>query len=167
MQMKIETLTDLFVNDLRDLYSGEHLILNALPKMASVTTSPRLKAAFEEYYEITKEQAQRLDTVFGILEVSPRGKHCRAIASLIEEGVELLDSKAESSITDAAFISVAQRILHYEMAGYGSVRTYASLLAQNRIAELLELTMDEEVDAAERLSELVEAVINHEIMQTV
>jgi len=164
--MKLENLHDLFVSELKDLYSAEHQIIKALPKMVKSATSAELKSAFEEHLQVTKEQVKRLDKVFRILDASPRGKKCKAMEGLLEEGKELMNEDADPSVMDAGLIAAAQRVEHYEMAGYGTVRTYAKLLGYAAAAKLLQQTLEEEGEADQTLSNLAESIINVEAMQT-
>jgi ferritin-like metal-binding protein YciE len=160
--MPLDSLHDLYVNELKDLYSAENQLLKALPKMAKAADAPELKAAFEEHLEVTRGQVARLETIFADLGVSPKGKKCKAMEGLIEEGKELLEEDADPAVRDAALISAAQKVEHYEMAGYGCVRTYARRLGYQEAAELLQATLDEEGEADEKLTELAETVINVE-----
>lgn len=160
--MKLDSLQDLYIEELRDLYSAETQITKALPKMAKAATSPKLKAAFEEHLEQTKEHVSRLETIFKQMGKSPNGKTCAAMKGLVEEGSELIDKKedADPSVLDAGLITAAQRVEHYEMAGYGGVRTFAKLLGENEAADLLQQTLDEEGATDKKLSKLAENVIN-------
>jgi len=159
--MSLESLHDLYVHELKDLYNAEHQLLKALPKMAKAASAPELKAAFEEHLEVTRKQVERLDQIFTELEVSPKGKKCKAMEGLIEEGKEILEAKdAEPSVRDAALIAAAQRVEHYEMAGYGCVRTFANLLGYDDAAVLLQETLDEEGEADQKLTVLAESIIN-------
>lgn len=162
--MKLKTLQDLFVDELKDLYSAEHQILTALPKMIKAASAPELKAAFEEHNEVTKEQVQRLEKIFKMLKTNPKGKKCKAMEGLLEEGKELMGQDADPSIMDAGLIAAAQRVEHYEMAGYGCVRTYATLLGYKEAADLLQQTLDEEGEADKALTDLAETVINVEAL---
>lgn len=141
------------MDELKDLYSAENQLLKALPKMAKGATHPDLKAAFTEHLEVTHGQVARLEKIFKTLDASPKGKKCAAMEGLIEEGKELLDEKkdADPSVLDAALIGAAQRVEHYEMAGYGCVRTFAKLLGLTDIHKLLQETLDEEAEADETL----------------
>lgn len=156
--MKLESLRDLFVDELKDLYSAENQLLKALPKMAKAASSSELQAAFEEHLEVTQGQVQRLEKVFKKLGVSPKGKKCKAMEGLIEEGKELLEEDAEPAVLDAALIAAAQKVEHYEIAGYGTVRTYARMLGHEDAASLLQQTLDEEGEADKKLTELSEAI---------
>jgi len=163
--MKLKTLHDLYVDELKDLYSAENQILKALPKMVKKASSPELAEAFKEHLQVTEGQVERLDKVFTMLEVSPRGKKCKAMEGLLEEGKEVMSMDAEPSVMDAALIAAAQKVEHYEMAGYGCVRTYARLLGFEEAAELLQETLDEEGDADKTLTELAESIVNEEAME--
>jgi ferritin-like metal-binding protein YciE len=160
--MALDNLHDLFVDELKDLYSAENQLLKALPKMAKGAAHPDLKAAFAEHLEVTRGHVARLEKIFENLDASPKGKKCAAMEGLIEEGKELLDQKKEanSSVLDAALIGAAQRVEHYEMAGYGCVRTFARLLGLTDAEKLLQETLDEEAEADEKLGELAEKVVN-------
>lgn len=160
--MKLATLHDLYVEELRDLYSAEHQLLKALPKMAKAATAPALAEAFNDHLEETQEQVERLVTIFKKLDVNPKGKTCKAMEGLLEEGKDLMKEKADPSVMDAALIAAAQRVEHYEMAGYGCVRTYARLLGEDEAADLLQATLDEEGAADQHLTSLAESVINIE-----
>ena len=160
--MKLESLQDLLVHELKDLYSAENQLVKALPKMAKAAESEDLKAAFEEHLEVTKTQVERLETIFEELGVSPKGKKCKAMEGLIEEGSELISEDGEASVKDAALIAAAQKVEHYEIAGYGCARTFAQLLGMEKAAELLQETLDEEGETDKKLTELAETVINVE-----
>src|ERR1019366_7810850 len=123
LNMKLGTLQDLLVDELKDLYSAENQIIKALPKMVKKASAAELKKAFQEHLEVTREQAVRLEKVCKMLDVSPKGKKCKAMEGLLEEGKEVMSEDAEPSVMDAALIAAAQRVEHYEMAGYGCVRT--------------------------------------------
>lgn len=160
--MKLKTLKDLYIEELRDLHSAEKQILKALPKMTKAATSPELKAAFTEHLEQTKVQVQRLDTIFEALGKKASGKTCKAMEGLVEEGEELIGEEPEPSVLDAGLISAAQRVEHYEIAGYGSVRTYARMLGEKEAMKLLQQTLDEEGETDRKLTALAERVINVE-----
>jgi ferritin-like metal-binding protein YciE len=163
--MSMDSLKDLYVDELKDLYSAENQILKALPQMAKKASAQELKDAFNEHLEVTRKQVERLDEIFTKLGVSPKGKKCKAMEGLIEEGKEVLQEKGEPSVIDAALIAAAQRVEHYEMAGYGCVRTYAKLLEFSDAEKLLQETLDEEAEADEKLTELADSVINPEAEQ--
>jgi ferritin-like metal-binding protein YciE len=156
--MKLATLHDLFVDELRDLYNAENQLTKALPKMAKAATSQELRATFESHLAETKRQVERLETIFEELEASPKGKRCRAMAGLIEEGSEILNEDAEDAVKDAALIAAAQRVEHYEIAGYGTVRAYAQILGMEEAADLLQETLDEESAADKKLTDLAQNI---------
>jgi ferritin-like metal-binding protein YciE len=160
--MKLKTLDALLVDMLKDLYSAESQLVKALPKMAKAAQAEDLKNAFTVHLEETRGQVARLDTIFEQLEVSPRGKKCKAMEGLIEEGKELIEEDAEPSVKDAGLIGAAQKVEHYEIAGYVTARTIAELLGHNDIAKLLQDTLDEEGMADKKLTDLAESVINVE-----
>ena len=157
---KMKTLKDLYVSELRDLYSAEKQILKALPKMAKAATAEELKTAFQLHLEETKGQLARLEQIFEALGEKPTGKTCKAMEGLIEEGKEILQEEGAPSVIDAALIGATQRVEHYEMAGYGCVRTFAKLLGYDKAVKLLQATLDEEGEADKKLTELAETVIN-------
>ncbi len=158
--MALETLHDLYVDELRDLYNAENQLLTALPKMATAASAPELAAAFNEHLTETKIHIERLETVFKELDTSPKGKKCKAMEGLLAEGKDLLAEDADPSVMDAALIAMAQRVEHYEMAGYGCVRTFARLLGEDEAADLLQATLDEEGAVDKKLTQLAESVIN-------
>jgi ferritin-like metal-binding protein YciE len=160
--MKLNSLHDLYVDELKDLYNAEHQILKALPKMVKAATSPDLAQAFQDHLGETEGQVERLEKIFKKLDVSPKGKKCKAMEGLLEEGKEVMEEDADPTVRDAALIASAQRVEHYEMAGYGCVRTFAQLLGYDDAAELLQETLDEEGNADKKLTELAESVINVE-----
>jgi ferritin-like metal-binding protein YciE len=156
--MKMATLKDLFLEELKDLYSAEKQLIKALPKMAKAATSEELKEGFLEHLEQTKGHAERLEQVFELLGQKPRAKTCKAMEGLIEEGKELLEEDAEPEVLDAGLIAAAQRVEHYEIAGYGCVRTYAELLGEEEARDLLQQTLDEEAETDRKLTELSEQI---------
>lgn len=160
--MAIATLHDLYVDELKDLYNAEHQILKALPKMAKAASHAELTQAFKDHLAETKVQVERLEKIFKKLDVSPKGKTCKAMEGLLEEGKDLMAEDAEPAVLDAALIAAAQRVEHYEMAGYGCVRTFARLLGYAEAADLLQETLDEEGTADKKLTDLAESVINAE-----
>jgi ferritin-like metal-binding protein YciE len=163
--MEIDSLKKLYVEELKDLYSAEKQLIQALPRMAKKATNEQLKQAFQQHLEITQGQLERLDTIFEGLGKAARGKKCKAMEGLIEEGKEMMQEDMAEDVMDAALIAAAQRIEHYEIAGYGTVRTYAQLLGEKDAAKLLQQTLDEEGEADKRLSQLAESSINVEAMQ--
>ncbi|MEA2599806.1 MAG: hypothetical protein QOF89_798 [Acidobacteriota bacterium] len=162
--MELDSLQKLYVEELKDLYSAEKQILQALPRMAKKASNAQLKAAFQEHVQVTQGQLERLDQIFEGLGKSPRGKKCKAMEGLVEEGKETMQEDMDDDVMDAALIAAAQRIEHYEIAGYGTVRTYAQLLGEKDAAKLLQQTLDEEGDADKKLTQLAESTINVEAM---
>ncbi|SRR6266851_4363881 len=160
--MKLATLRELYITELRDLFSAENQILKALPKMVKAASSEDLKNAFTEHLEQTRTHVERLERIFDKLHTSPKGKKCRGMEGLIEEGKELLEENAEPEVLDAGLIAAAQKVEHYEMAGYGCVRTYAKLLGDDQAAESLQETLNEEGETDKTLSDLAEGSINLE-----
>src|SRR3954468_22434212 len=156
--MKLSSLEDLFVEELKDLYSAENQLLKALPKMAKAATSKELKNGFEKHLKQTEQHVDRLEQIFDELEASPKGKKCKAMEGLIEEGAEVISEDAEPEVKDAALIAAAQRVEHYEIAGYGCVRTYARLMGNDQAAKLLQQTLDEEAQTDKALTSLAESI---------
>ena len=160
--MEMDSLRKLYVDELKDLYSAEKQILQALPRMAKKAKNAQLKQAFELHLEETQKQVERLDQVFEMLGKSPRGKKCKGMEGLIEEGKEMMQEEMEPEVMDAALIAAAQRVEHYEIAGYGTVRTYAQILGEDKHAKLLQQTLDEEGNTDKKLTQLAESSINVE-----
>lgn len=158
--MKIATLHDLYVEEIKGLYSGEQQLLKALPKMAKAAISPQLAKAFTDHVVETKAQLERLEKIFKKLDVSPTAKTCKVMEALLAEGNAAISDDADPTIKDATLIALAQRIKHLEMAGYGSTRTFARLLGCEESADLLQKTLDEEWAADKKLTKVAEAVIN-------
>jgi ferritin-like metal-binding protein YciE len=156
--MELASLEDLFVEELKDLYSAENQLLKALPKMAKAAASKELKAGFEKHLKQTKGHVERLEQICKEFGVSPKGKKCKAMEGLVEEGAEVIKEDAEPDVKDASLIAAAQRVEHYEIAGYGCVRTYAKLLGNEQAARLLQQTLDEEGDTDKALSKLAENI---------
>ena len=151
--MEHKDLMELFVDELKDLYSAESQLIKALPKMAKAATSENLRVGFQHHLEQTKEHARRLEEICTELGEKPTGKKCGGMEGLIGEGKEMMD-EFDGDVLDAALISAAQRVEHYEIAGYGTVRTYAELLGKDRAVELLEETLKEEKETDQKLTEL-------------
>ena len=160
--MKLESLKDLYLEQLKDLYSAETQIIEALPKMAEAANSPDLRKAFNDHLRQTDEHVRRLERIFQDLQESPKGHTCEGMKGLVKEGSEMVKMRGEPSVLDAGLISAAQRVEHYEMAGYGTVRTYAEMLGKTEHVSLLERTLQEEEKADELLTELAESHINQE-----
>ena len=162
--MSLDTLEKLYISELRDLYSAETQLVKTLPNMAKGASSPELKDAFEQHLEQTKGHVERLEQLFQQFDESPKGKTCRAMKGLIEEGSEILKEEGEESVLDAGLIVAAQKVEHYEIASYGSVRTFANLLGENEAAKLLQSTLDEESETNEILNQLAENIVNQEAL---
>ena len=160
--MEMESLTELYVDELKDLWSAETQITKALPKIIKAATNPKLKKAFNVHLKQTERHIKRLERICKELNESPRGKKCVGMEGLIKEGVELIKEKPEPEVLDAGLIAAAQHVEHYEMAGYGCVRTWARQLGEDRQAELLQETLDEEEQTDRLLTELAESEINIE-----
>ncbi len=155
---KMESLHDLYLEQLRDLYDAEQQLIKALPKMAKAASSEELKKAFEEHLGKTRTHAERLETVFTQKGEKAKGQKCKAMEGLVKEGAEAIGEDMSPEVKDAALIAAAQRVEHYEMAGYGCVRTYATLLGENEAASLLEKTLQEEREADETLTGIAEQI---------
>ena len=163
--MEMESLRELYVEELKDLYSAEKQLVKALPKMVKNASNPQLKKAFSDHLDETEGHVERLEKIFRMLGESNRGKKCKGMEGLIEEAKELLDEDAAEEVLDAGMISKAQHVEHYEMAGYGTVRTYAEQLGFNDQAKLLQQTLDEEGHANELLTQIAESSVNVEAEQ--
>ncbi len=158
--MKLNTLNDLYVHELKDLYSAEKQILKALPQMAKAASSAELKQAFLDHLEETKVHITRLEEVLEMAGAGTRGPKCKGMEGLLEEGKGMIEEEADEEVRDAGLIAAAQRVEHYEMAGYGCVRTYAKLLGHKQAAKILQTTLDEEGTTDKKLTMLAETVIN-------
>jgi len=158
--MPMDTLQGLFVDELKDVYNAEKQILAALPKLAKAATAADLAEAFTKHLQETKGHVTRLEKIFKTLDLPLRGKKCKGMEGLLEEGNEILKQDGDGSVIDAALISAAQRVEHYEIAAYGCLRTYAELLGHDNVARLLEETLAEEEAADEKLTQLAEGGIN-------
>jgi ferritin-like metal-binding protein YciE len=161
----MDSLQELYVEEIKDLYSAENQILKALPRMIKAAQSPDLKKAFAKHERQTREHAKRLERIAKELGEKPTGKKCHGMEGLIEEGKELMKEKPAPDVLDAGLISAAQHVEHYEMAGYGTVRTWARLLGYERQAQLLQSTLDEEEQTDKELTALAEAFVNEEAAQ--
>jgi ferritin-like metal-binding protein YciE len=155
--MAEQGLKELFVDELKDLYNAENQLVKALPKMAKASVSPELKAGFEEHLEQTKGHVERLETIFSELGENPKGKKCKGMEGLVEEGAEAIE-EYQGAVRDAALIGGAQRVEHYEIAGYGTVIAMAKQLGESGYAKLLEKTLAEEKDTDAKLTSLSEKV---------
>jgi ferritin-like metal-binding protein YciE len=158
--MNMSTLQELFDEELKDLYDAEHQILAALPKIIAAASAPDLKQAFEQHLSLTEGHVERLDEVFAARGCKPQRKTCDGMKGLLAEGSKVLEEKMTPEVRDAALVAAAQRVEHYEMAVYGTLRTYARELADLDSARLLQATLDEEADADRTLTQLAEFSIN-------
>ncbi|MBA3608535.1 MAG: ferritin-like domain-containing protein [Chthoniobacterales bacterium] len=158
--MELNTLKDLYIHELKDLYSAEKQLTQALPKMAEAATHEDLAAGFETHLAETEEHVSRLETILQSHDQTTEGPKCKGMEGLIKEGQEMIEEDAEDEVRDAGLISAAQRVEHYEMAGYGCARTYAEMLSDDKGAELLQQTLDEESATNQKLTDLAESVIN-------
>jgi ferritin-like metal-binding protein YciE len=156
--MEMESLRDLFIEELKDLYSAENQIVKALPKMIKKAASRELKSGFEQHLKETQVHVERLEKIFQELDESPRGKKCKGMEGVIADGKEWMEEDAEPEVMDAGLIGAAQRVEHYEMAGYGCVRTYAELLGHSNFVDLLQQTLDEEKATDEKLTQLARKI---------
>lgn len=157
---KLENLEDLLLEQLRDLYDAEEQLVDALPKMAKAASSSQLKQAFEMHLEETKHQKQRLEQAFRDLGKQPEGETCEAMQGLVSEGAEIINLDGDPDVKDAALIAAAQRVEHYEIAGYGCARAFATRLCHTQVANLLQETLQEERKADEKLTQLAESFVN-------
>lgn len=157
--MQENALKELYIDELKDLYSAENQLLKALPKMAKASTSEQLRKGFEKHLDQTKEHVARLERIFSSLEEKPTGKKCKGMEGLITEGSEMIqEGELEGEVLDAGLIGAAQRVEHYEIAAYGCVRTYAELLDEGSAVKLLEKTLQEEKETDQKLTELAQGI---------
>lgn len=157
--LKLNSLRDLYIEELRDLYSAENQLVKALPKMAEAASDPQLKQAFNDHLEQTENHVARLEQIFEALNEQPEGETCQAMEGLVKEGSEMIKAQADSVIHDSGLIGAAQRVEHYEMAGYGTARSLAQRLGEQQAAELLQETLDEESEADSLLTEIAESLV--------
>jgi ferritin-like metal-binding protein YciE len=153
-----EGLKELYIDELKDIYNAENQLVKALPKMAKAASSEELRKGFEEHLEQTKGQVQRLEKIFKSLGENPKGKKCKGMEGLVEEGSEVMQEDFEGALMDAALIGAAQRVEHYEIAAYGTVCAFAEQLGETEHAELLNETLEEEKETDEKLTTLAEQV---------
>ena len=158
--MELNTLKDLYIHELKDLYSAEKQIIRALPKMVKAATNEQLAAGFKLHLEQTKEQAARLEKILESHKQTTRGPKCKGMEGVLAEGEEMIEEEADDEVRDAGLIAAAQRVEHYEMAGYGCARTYAEMLGDKQGAQLLQTTLQEEEDTDKKLTKLAKSVIN-------
>jgi ferritin-like metal-binding protein YciE len=156
--MPEEGLKELYVDELKDLYSAENQLVKALPKMAKVASSAELKRGFEEHLEQTRGHVQRLEKIFKALDESPKGKKCAGMEGLVKEGSEVMEEDFEGALMDAALIGAAQRVEHYEIAAYGTASEFAKLLGESEHVALLEETLQEEKETDEKLTDLAKEI---------
>ena len=160
--MALNSFDDLFLEQLQDLYDAEQRLVAALPKMAAAAKSSSLKSAFQEHARQTEEQVTRLEQVFKMMGQKAKSKTCQAMKGLIEEGDEVISASGDPDVKDAALIGAAQRVEHYEIAGYGTARTFAQRLGRHDAAQLLQETLDEEGATDKKLTQLAESSVNRQ-----
>ncbi len=158
--MKLNSLQDLYLNEIKDLYDGEHRIIKALPKMAEAASSPELRSAFQEHLDQTRRQVDRLEQIFRKMNETPKGQKCKGLEGIIDEGEDTMDKDSPAAVRDAALIAAAQRVEHYEIAAYGTLRTFARRLGFEDHAQLLQETLQEEGSTDKKLTSLAESYIN-------
>ena len=158
--MSLDSLEKLFIEELRDIYNAEKQLTRALPRMAKAAESPELQQAFSTHLKETEGQIKRLERIFGELGQAVRGKKCKGMEGLIEEGKEKMEEEGEAPVLDAALIASAQKVEHYEIAAYGCLRTYAELLGMEQVVQLLQQTLEEEEATDKILTQLGESGIN-------
>jgi ferritin-like metal-binding protein YciE len=156
--MRKESLKKLYVDELKDLYSAETQMVKALPKLAKASSSAELRQGFEEHLRQTSEHVSRLEQIFEMLEEKPTGKKCLGMEGLVKEGAETMQEDYDNAVMDAALIGAAQRVEHYEIAGYGTVRAFAELLGEAEHVSLLEQTLQEEKQTDDKLTQLAEQI---------
>ena len=165
MADEMNPLEELLVEELKDIYSAENQIIKALPKMAKAASAPELKRAFERHLEETRRQVERLDQIGEALEIKLTGKKCKGMEGLIEEGKEIMQEDLDENAIDAGLIGAAQKVEHYEIAAYGTARTHAEILGYNKVARLLQQTLNEEANTDKKLTQLAESIINLEAVE--
>ena len=158
--MELNTLKDLYIHELKDLFSVEQQLVKALPKMAKAASNKELASGFQEHLEQTKGHAQRLEQILSSRNATTRGPKCKGMEGIVAEGAEMIEEEADEEVKDAGLIAAAQRVEHYGMAGYGTARTYATLLGDREGAKLLQTTLEEEKQTDQKLSELANSAIN-------
>jgi ferritin-like metal-binding protein YciE len=156
--MEHQALKELYIDELKDIYNAENQLVKALPKMAKVANSEELRTGFEEHLEQTRGHVQRLEQIFKELGEKPSGKKCKGMEGLVAEGQEMMGEDFEDDVMDAALISAAQRVEHYEIAAYGTVRTYAELLGEDTAVQLLEQTLEEEKETDQKLTDMASEI---------
>jgi ferritin-like metal-binding protein YciE len=156
--MEHQALKELYIDELKDIYNAENQLVKALPKMAKAANSEELRTGFEEHLEQTRGHVQRLEQIFKELGEKPSGKKCKGMEGLVAEGQEMMSEDFEDDVMDAALISAAQRVEHYEIAAYGTVRTYAELLGEDTAVQLLEQTLEEEKETDQKLTDMASEI---------
>jgi ferritin-like metal-binding protein YciE len=156
--MENNSLRELYIEELRDIYDAENQMVKALPKLAEAAASDELRSGFEKHLEQTRGHVQRLDQIFADLGEKATGRKCKGMQGLVSEGKEVMDEDFEADVKDAALISAAQRVEHYEIAAYGTVRAYAEILGEENAVDLLEKTLQEEKETDEKLTELAQTI---------
>jgi ferritin-like metal-binding protein YciE len=163
--MAVQSLEDMFLEELKDVYNAENQILKALPRMAKKASAPELRRAFEQHLKQTEAQVQRLERVFATLDEKVKGKSCKGMQGIIEEGKEVMSEDIEDDVLDAALIAAAQKVEHYEMATYGTLRAWAQTLGNQQAAKLLQQTLEEEEATDKKLTQLAEQLVNAEAVE--
>ena len=163
---EFNSLKDLFINQIEDLYDAENRLTKALPKMAEAANSPQLRQAIQSHLTETLEHVSRLETIFREINVEPKRETCEAMKGLIAEGEEMIKAKGDPDVKDAALIAAAQRVEHYEMSGYSTARTFAQRLGLTQAANLLQQTLNEEVAADKKLTQVGESAVNKQAAAT-
>jgi ferritin-like metal-binding protein YciE len=158
--MKLNTLKDLYIHELKDLYSAEKQIIKALPKMVKAATNDKLASGFQEHLEQTRNHAETVEKILSTHDQTTRAPKCKGMEGILEEGSELIEEEADDEVRDAGLIAAAQRVEHYEIAGYGTARTYASLLGDTQGEKLLQTILDEEAETDKKLTSLATSSIN-------
>lgn len=162
---EFNTLEDLLVEQMHDLYDAEHRLVEALPKMADAATSPKLRSAFETHLRETRQHITRLEQAFSSMGIEPDRESCAAMKGLISEGSDVVSAEGDHDVKDAALIAAAQRVEHYEIAGYGSARTFARQIGRSDVADILQATLDEESHTNELLTDIAESFVNKQAAQ--
>ncbi|MBC5991579.1 YciE/YciF ferroxidase family protein [Pontibacter cellulosilyticus] len=158
--MKLNNLKDLLIHELKDIYNAEQQITKALPKMIKECSSDKLKQAFQDHLQVTEKQIQRLEKVFDMIGEKATGEKCKAMEGIIKECESMMSERADKSVMDAALIACAQRVEHYEIAAYGTVRTYANQLGMRDVVQQLEMTLEEEKQTDALLTQIAEQAVN-------
>ena len=164
MASKMNTLEDMYMDLLKDLYSAEKQLVKALPKMVKAASNSDLQKAFQDHLRQTEGHVERIERIFSDMGGSPRGKKCVGMEGLVQEGAEIMKENADPNVMDAGLIAAAQKVEHYEIAGYGTARTWAERMGHNSAAQLLQQTLDEESMANEKLTKIAESHVNVQAM---